>query len=207
MVTISVDGTAEIWNACTGQCTQTLSGQTSAAFSADGATVLTASADETANIWNARTGQCTQILYGQTSAAHSADGATVLTAPADGTAKIWNACTGQCTQTLSGQTSAAFSADGATVVTAPGDGAVKIWNADMDADTICDKCGNQCRREELRVTARIGLVQQMAEAKWLRTPFAIVRQSVLARRATDGNSHWACSAEWRKQSGSAHHLR
>ena len=43
VVTASGDGTAKIWNACTGQCTQTLSGQTSAAFSADGATVVGAS--------------------------------------------------------------------------------------------------------------------------------------------------------------------
>ena len=41
--------------------------------------------------------------------------------------------------------------------------------------------------------------------RWKQTPFAIVRQSVPARRATDGNSHWDCSAD-RKRSGSAHHL-
>ena len=107
-----------------------------AAFSADGATVVTASGAGAANIWNACTGQCTQTLSGHgqcvTSAAFSADGATVVTTSVDGAAKIWNACTRQCTQTLSGHrhgqyvTSAAFSADGATVLTASADGAARI---------------------------------------------------------------------------------
>ena len=29
----------------------------------------------------------------------------------------------------------------------------------------------------------------------MRTPFAIVRQSAPPRRATDGKSHWVCSAD------------
>ena len=40
-----------------------------------------------------------------------------------------------------------------------------------------------------------------------RIPFAIVRHSVPARRATVGKSNWACSAKWRKRSGRGHHLR
>ena len=42
---------------------------------------------------------------------------------------------------------------------------------------------------------RIRLAQQMTEAKWMRTPFAVVRQSVHSRRAKSGNSHSAYSAD------------
>ena len=121
VLTASRDGTAKIWNASTGECTQTLCGHSgtvnSAVFSHDGSSVLTASEDATAKIWNASTGECTRTLSGHSgavmSAVFSGDGSSVLTASHDRTAKIWSASTGECTQTLSGHsgwmTSAIFS--------------------------------------------------------------------------------------------------
>merc|ERR1719168_207593 len=59
VLTASDDETAKVWNAATGECTQTLSGHIgvlrSAIFSPDGLCVLTASDDETAKVWNAAT--------------------------------------------------------------------------------------------------------------------------------------------------------
>merc|ERR1712217_142075 len=80
--------TAKLWDSSTGECKQTLSGHTgyvsSAVFSADGSTVLTASDDKTAKLWDPSTGECKQTLSGHTdyvsSAVFSPDGSTVLTA-------------------------------------------------------------------------------------------------------------------------------
>jgi WD40 repeat protein len=79
----------------------------SAAFSADGSSVLTASIDATAKIWSSKT------LSGHSDRANSAtflaDGSSVLTASSDATAKIWSS------KTLSGRSGRANSADGSSV--------------------------------------------------------------------------------------------
>ncbi len=110
---------------------------TGAAFSPDGATVVSASLDGTARIWDAATGRELRALVGHTDgvtrATYSPDGATVVTASRDGTARLWDAATGRAGKTLLGHadevTSAAFSPDGATVVSASRDGSVKLWDA------------------------------------------------------------------------------
>jgi WD40 repeat protein len=121
---------------------------TSAAWSPDGAQIVTASGyrffggDKTARIWDAATGEALHTLSGHgddvTSAAWSPDGAQIVTASDDGTARIWDAATGEALRTLSGHsssvTSAAWSPDGAQIVTASGsvgggDGTARIWDA------------------------------------------------------------------------------
>ena len=68
VLTSSLDCTAKVWNAATGECVLTLSGHgdgvTSAVFSPDGSSVLTRFVAETAKIWNAATGECTQTFIG-----------------------------------------------------------------------------------------------------------------------------------------------
>jgi WD40 repeat protein len=69
---------------------------TSAAYSPDGARIVTASEDRTARIWDAATGKEITVLRGHerersvTSAAFSPDGARIVTASMDGTARIWH---------------------------------------------------------------------------------------------------------------------
>ena len=62
VLTASIDGTAKIWDAATGDCKATLQGYggqlTTAVYSPDGSCVLTASEDGTAKIWDAVTGEC-----------------------------------------------------------------------------------------------------------------------------------------------------
>ena len=61
--------------------------------------------------------------------------------------------------------------------------------SEVDADTICDCAAFSACEKSHGWQLALGLLSRMAEAKWKRTPFAIVRQSVPARRATNGNSH------------------
>jgi WD40 repeat protein len=108
----------------------------SAAFSPDGARIITTSYDRTARIWNAATGEEIAILQGhEHSVAHAAfsrDGSRIVTASIDKTARIWDAATAKEVAILRGHTqavnSAAFSPDGSRVVTASGDNTARIWD-------------------------------------------------------------------------------
>jgi len=141
VVTASVDSTARVWDAATGQ---PLTGPLvhegpvlRAAFSPDGTRVVTASRDGTARVWDAATGQpLTGALAHQGAvlrAAFSPDGRRVVTASGDRTARVWDAATGEpLTGALAHQgavMSAAFSPDGRRVVTASEDRTARVWDA------------------------------------------------------------------------------
>jgi WD40 repeat protein/serine/threonine protein kinase len=109
---------------------------TCAAFSSDGARVVTASADNTARIWDASGAPLGPPLVHQSSvvgAAFSLDGARVVTASFDNAARVWDAATGKPLgpplQHRYIVNSAAFSPDGARVVTASADSTARVWNA------------------------------------------------------------------------------
>ena len=116
-----------IWNVETGLAELRLEGAhtqsvNDAAFSPDGAQVVTASDDKTACLWDATTGQVRSRLRGHEqrvgSAVFSADGSRVLTASNDKTARIWDARTGQLLHVLRGHQQAVL--HGAFSATAPG---------------------------------------------------------------------------------------
>lgn len=151
VATTSEDNTVRTWNAKGGKQIARLVGHcatgntdgffrcevTSAAFSTDGARVVTASFDRTARVWDGLTGQEIHRLEGHTghvtTAAFSGDGEQVVTASDDDTARLWNARTGREIARLEGHTgsvlAAAFSSDGTQVVTASSDGTGRVWNA------------------------------------------------------------------------------
>jgi WD40 repeat protein len=112
-------------------------GVVSAAFSPDGARIVTASNDRTARVWDAASGEMLRELKGHgagvVSAAFSPDGARIVTASNDRTARVWDAASGEMLRELKGHDevlwSAAFSPDGARIVTASNDRTARIWDA------------------------------------------------------------------------------
>ena len=75
IVTASIDGTARLWDATTGQEIVALRGHNSwlrsAAFSPDGTRIVTASVDSTARLWDAITGQEIVALRGHDASVQS----------------------------------------------------------------------------------------------------------------------------------------
>jgi hypothetical protein len=110
---------------------------TCAAYSPDGARILTASFDKTARVWDARTGVQLAVLSGHggnvNSATYSPDGTRIVTASQDKTARIWDARTGVQLAVLPGHNgivySAAYSHDGSRIVTASQDKTARVWDA------------------------------------------------------------------------------
>jgi WD40 repeat protein len=98
IITVSLTGTAEVWNPESGATIVSLSGHTDAVYTGQwdpgGERVLTASADGTARVWNSGSGQQLALLIGHDdavlSAEWNADGTRVVTASADGTARVWS---------------------------------------------------------------------------------------------------------------------
>jgi WD40 repeat protein/serine/threonine protein kinase len=136
----SVDSSARIWDAITGQDLLTLKGHLgpvrSIAFSRDGLRIITGSDDRTARIWDAATGQLLRALKGHTdevlSVAFSPDGGRIATGSADGTARIWEASSGKPILTFTGHSNwvsgVAFPPDGGRLLTASDDQTAKIWD-------------------------------------------------------------------------------
>lgn len=141
ILTGSLDQTARIWNARTGQQLLILSGHTgfisSVSFSPDGTLALTTSYDGTARIWDSRTGAVRRILKGHVEpiemGAFSPLGDRVVTAGHDHMARIWDSRTGQQLALLSGHadrvTVATFLPNGRAVLTASYDKTVRLWDS------------------------------------------------------------------------------
>ena len=137
----SIDETARLWDANTGNHIRTFSGHTgwvwSVAFSPDGQTIASGSHDETARLWETDTGDHLQTLSEHTgfvmSIAFSPDGQTITSGSWDNTIRLWDASTGNHIRTLTGHThdveSVAFSPDGQTIASGSKDDTIRLWDA------------------------------------------------------------------------------
>ncbi len=141
VVTTSLDRTARLWDAETGQAIAPPLRHAQlvwkAAFSPDARLVVTASQDGTAQVWDARTGlPAAPVLTHQgpvIDVSFSRDGRWVATASTDGTARLWDAITGQPRtpplKHASWLNAVSFSPDGRHIVTASHDDTAQVWDA------------------------------------------------------------------------------
>jgi WD40 repeat protein len=150
IVTAAEDNTARVWDAASGKSILVLSGHepatgilasiensvNSAAFSPDGARIVTASDDKTARVWDAVTGKAVAVLSGHAArlsyAAFSPDGSRIVTTSWDNTARVWDSASSRAIAVLrheDGVTSAAFSPDGSRIVTTSHDNTARVWDA------------------------------------------------------------------------------
>jgi WD40 repeat protein len=106
-----------------------------AAFSPDGARILTVSWDKTAKLWDGASAKLMASFAHQgtvNAAAFSPDGTRILTASADKTAKLWEAASAKLIASFTHQgtvNAAAFSPDGTRILTASADKTAKLWEA------------------------------------------------------------------------------
>jgi WD40 repeat protein/serine/threonine protein kinase len=141
IVTASIDNTARVWDAQTGQLVGAPMKQEDQAasfqFSPDVQRILTASADNTMRVRDAQARQPADAPMKHasqvTSAQFSPDGQRIVTVSADNTAQVWEAQTGQPVGTPMKHRnriiSAQFSPDGQRIVTASADNTAQVWEA------------------------------------------------------------------------------
>ena len=138
VMTVSVDQTAIVWDAKTGQPEGTLphpARLVSAEFSPDGEYILTVSAENIARVWgNPQEHSILEGHLGLVTCGHfSPDGSRVVTASADGTAKLYEARTGKLLQTFEASQQVvrdvSYSGNGRLLATAANDGVALIWDA------------------------------------------------------------------------------
>jgi WD40 repeat protein len=119
---------------------------TAAAFSPDGARIVTASSDKTARLWDAATGKgpARLVHHGTVStAAFSPDGAKIMTVSFGEPARLWDAATGKELARLAHEgevTEAAFSPDGAKILTTSFDRTLG-WRWDGPGDVWYEPVG------------------------------------------------------------------
>ena len=133
----------------------------SAAFSPDGARVVTASYDYTTRVWDAASGKELALLADDSSprnqmntAVFSPNGKRIITASEDGIVRIWDANTGQKIAALNnhakGVHSAQFSPDTTQVVTASSDFTARIRNIAWATKVYGSELRNRVCAEKLR---------------------------------------------------------
>ncbi|MCT7956144.1 nSTAND1 domain-containing NTPase [Laspinema palackyanum] len=121
----------------------------SASFSPDGESIVTASSDNTARVWERR-GQMIAELKGHQgrvwNASFSPDGESIVTASEDNTARVWER-SGKLVAELTGHqgsvSNASFSPEGENILTVSDDNTARVW--DRRGQMIAELKGHQGR--------------------------------------------------------------
>ena len=146
ILTSSIDGTAQVWDAVTGlpvsprleHGDQVLS----ATFSPDGRLILTGGSDGKARLWDALTGKAAAPISIHNARiltlAFSPDGQSFVTLGDDSIARIWKTATGRLVGNLVGNrdiTTFAFSPEGRSILTGGRDGRARLWDIETARPT------------------------------------------------------------------------
>jgi WD40 repeat protein len=140
VVTVSVDGTARMWDASTGSPLgpplRHEKSVSSASFSPDGRRVVTVSVDGTVRMWDVSTGSPLgpplRHEHALRSASFSSDGRRMVTVSWDGTVRMWDVSTGSPLGPPLRHAkvwSAWFSPNGSQILTVSYDGTARLWDA------------------------------------------------------------------------------
>ncbi|KAI0042230.1 WD40 repeat-like protein [Auriscalpium vulgare] len=156
----SADGVVGIWNSQTGETVAgPFTGHTgwvySAAFSPDGARVVSGAGDDTIRLWDAQTGEMVVAPFtGHThmvmSVAFSPDGTRIVSGSVDKTIRIWDAQTGETVAgPFIGHTDMVmcveFSPDGTHIVSCSNDKTIRIWDAQTGETVVGPLTGHTNR--------------------------------------------------------------
>jgi WD40 repeat protein len=142
-----------VWDAASGQELLVVRGHeepvSAAAFTPDGARIVSGADDHTVRVWDAASGQELLVLRGHegsvSAAAFTPDGARIVSGGADDTVRVWDAASGQELLVLRGHEgsvwAAAFSPDGARIVSGADDDTVRVWFVGSDdAGLVAHAC-------------------------------------------------------------------
>lgn len=141
ILTGSVDKTAKLWDAASGNLLKNFEGHTgmvsAIAVSPDGKYMITSSKDGSVKLWDINSGKEIRNFQGHNqevnTVAFSPNGQYILTGSADKTAKLWDVRSGEISLSLEGHNhmvrTAIFSPDGKFIITGSADKTVKIWDA------------------------------------------------------------------------------
>lgn len=138
-LTSSDDGTARLWDVASGRQLRSLNHDSAvevAAFSPDGATVITASS-RVGYVWSVPDGSLLRRLEGHSdnilAMAFDPDGSAIVSASRDDDARVWDLRTGAQRSVLRGHlfgvTAVVWSANGKLIATGAGDETARIWDA------------------------------------------------------------------------------
>ncbi len=141
ILTGSVDKTARLWDAVTGEEVRQFVGHTGSiwtvAYSPNGRTIITASRDASVRLWDSASGKELHQFTGHTDTvwgvAYSPDAHTIVTGSFDRTARLWDLGTKRELRKFVGHAAAvwgvAFSPDGRYVLTGSWDKTARLWDA------------------------------------------------------------------------------
>ena len=142
IATAGDEGTAQVWDAVSGEVVAILEGHEgpvrSVVYSPESDRIATAGVDGMVRVWDAGNGEVVATLVGHDgsvqSVAYSPDGDRIATAGVDGMVRVWDVDNGQVVATLVGHDgsvqSVAYSPNGDRIAAAGADGMVRMWDVD-----------------------------------------------------------------------------
>jgi Tol biopolymer transport system component len=159
-VTASLDGTARVWDAATGDAVRVLAGRggglTSATFDPSGSKIATRAVGGNVDVWDARSGNAVVALTTASTGpegtiAWSPDGASITAASSDGWLRCWDATSGRQRFEARGHGgksiwTASFDPSSSSLVTTGDDLTTRFWSRD-------GRLLDERRDEEAPVTA------------------------------------------------------
>jgi eukaryotic-like serine/threonine-protein kinase len=141
IVTGSLDGTARIWQAATGDLVHSLNHNFRvyrARYSPDGRRLVTVSTGDLVSVWDVHTGKLLHSLHHKAMvrwAEFSPDGLHLVTGVFDGTVHLWDSNTGlpvcEPFRHQSSLVTVRFSSDGRKLLTSSTDGTARIWSTSL----------------------------------------------------------------------------